>query len=148
MHVHVPLICISLKPVILLILLLFSVFASYFINDKIFLMFRAADGPENINLTRSPYQEYNDKGSDINLDCSVDSGPVPAFNWFLNGGLLSDAGSKLRLVNIQKGHSGNYICQALNSRSQRNHTSQAGTITVLTCMFNQILLTQMVLFDK
>lgn len=123
MHVHVPLICIPLKPVIFLILLLFSVFASYFINDNIFFMFLAADGPENIHLTQCPYQEYYDEGSDMNLICSVDSGPV---------GLLSDAGSKLRLVNVQKSHRGNYICQALNSRSQRNHTSQAETITVLT----------------
>lgn len=110
MHVHVPLICIPLKPVILLILLLFSVFASYFINDNIFFMFLAADGPENINLTRSPYQDYYDEGSDISFICSDDSGPVPEFNWFLNGALLSDAGPKLRLVNVQKSHSGNYIC--------------------------------------
>lgn len=132
MHVHVPLICIPLKPVIFLILLLFSVFASYFINDNIFFMFLAADGPENIHLTQCPYQEYYDEGSDMNLICSVDSGHVPEIKWFLNRGLLSAAGSKLRLVNVQKSHRGNYICQALNSRSQRNHTSQAETITVLT----------------
>lgn len=29
---------------------------------------------------------------DMNLICSVDSGPVPEFKWFLNRGLLSDAG--------------------------------------------------------
>uniref|UniRef100_A0A0F8B0J0 Carcinoembryonic antigen-related cell adhesion molecule 5 n=1 Tax=Larimichthys crocea TaxID=215358 RepID=A0A0F8B0J0_LARCR len=47
-------------------------------------------GPENINLTLSPSQEYYDEGSDVSLICSVASGPVPVFKWFLNGDLLSD----------------------------------------------------------
>uniref|UniRef100_A0A3Q1JCX3 Ig-like domain-containing protein n=1 Tax=Anabas testudineus TaxID=64144 RepID=A0A3Q1JCX3_ANATE len=65
-------------------------------------------GPENINLTPSPSEEWYDEGSDISLICSADSRPAALFYWFLNGSLLSDTGAELRLINIQMSQSGNY----------------------------------------
>ncbi|XP_039475473.1 carcinoembryonic antigen-related cell adhesion molecule 6-like isoform X4 [Oreochromis aureus] len=88
-------------------------------------------GPENINLILSPPQGYFAVGSDISLTCSVGSRPPAQFNWFLNGDQLLDTGSELRLMNVQMSHSGNYSCQAFNSKTLRSQTSQPSTITVL-----------------
>ncbi|XP_054483456.1 carcinoembryonic antigen-related cell adhesion molecule 6-like [Anoplopoma fimbria] len=82
-------------------------------------------GPENITLTISPSQE----GSDITLSCSADSKPAAQFMWLLNGDLLSDTGPELRL--IQESQSGNYSCQAFNSKTLRYEMSQPAAISVL-----------------
>uniref|UniRef100_A0A8C4DBZ0 Ig-like domain-containing protein n=1 Tax=Dicentrarchus labrax TaxID=13489 RepID=A0A8C4DBZ0_DICLA len=101
-------------------------------------------GPENINLTLSPSQEYYDEGADISLICSALSGPPALFKWFLNGDPLSDTGPELRLMNIQMSQSGNYSCQAFNNRTMRNQTSQAAAVSVLKCKLEDCLV---VLFD-
>ncbi|XP_039860659.1 carcinoembryonic antigen-related cell adhesion molecule 5-like [Simochromis diagramma] len=88
-------------------------------------------GPENINLILSPPQGYFAVGSDISLTCSVGSRPPAQFKWFLNGDQLLDTGSELRLMNVQMSHSGNYSCQAFNSKTLRSQTSQPSAITVL-----------------
>ncbi|XP_039475466.1 carcinoembryonic antigen-related cell adhesion molecule 5-like [Oreochromis aureus] len=88
-------------------------------------------GPENINLILSPSQGCFAVGSDISLTCSVGSRPPAQFNWFLNGDQLLDTGSELRLMNVQMSQSGNYSCQAFNSKTLRSQTSQPSTITVL-----------------
>ncbi|XP_039475537.1 carcinoembryonic antigen-related cell adhesion molecule 5-like [Oreochromis aureus] len=88
-------------------------------------------GPENINLILSPPQGYFAVGSDISLTCSVGSRPPAQFNWFLNGDQQSDTGSELRLMNVNMSNSGNYSCQAFNSKTLRSQTSQPSTITVL-----------------
>ncbi|XP_038568388.1 carcinoembryonic antigen-related cell adhesion molecule 5-like [Micropterus salmoides] len=71
-------------------------------------------GPENINLTLSPSQEYYDEGSDVSLICSAVSRPAALFQWFLNGDQLSETGPELRLMNIQTSHSGNYSSPVSN----------------------------------
>ncbi|XP_065327851.1 carcinoembryonic antigen-related cell adhesion molecule 6-like [Pelmatolapia mariae] len=88
-------------------------------------------GPENINLILSPSQEYFAVGSEISLNCSVGSRPPAQFKWFLNGDQLLDTGSDLRLMNVQMNQSGNYSCQAFNSKTLRSQTSQPSAITVL-----------------
>ncbi|KAM6935823.1 cell adhesion molecule CEACAM5-like isoform 1-T3 [Lycodopsis pacificus] len=93
-------------------------------------------GPDDINLTISPSQEYYEEGSDITLTCSADSRPVAHYTWFLNGTLQSDTGPELRLMNIQESESGNYSCQASNSRTMRTITSQPAAISVLTGVAN------------
>ncbi|XP_078027339.1 hemicentin-1-like [Epinephelus lanceolatus] len=100
-------------------------------------------GPENINLTISPLQEFYDEGTDITLMCSADSGPPALIHWFLNGDLLSDTGPELRLVNIQKSQSGNYSCQAFNNRTRpmRNQTSQTAAISVLKSQISNVVVT-------
>uniref|UniRef100_A0A3P9AWG8 Ig-like domain-containing protein n=1 Tax=Maylandia zebra TaxID=106582 RepID=A0A3P9AWG8_9CICH len=89
------------------------------------------DGPENMDLISSPPQGYFAVGSDISLTCSVGSRPPAHFKWFLNGDQLPDTGSELRLMDVQMSQSGNYICQAFNSRTLRYETSPPSAITVL-----------------
>ncbi|XP_073340739.1 cell adhesion molecule CEACAM5-like [Pagrus major] len=96
-------------------------------------------GPENINLTLSPSQEYYDEGSDISLICSTDSGPAAQVHWFLDGDLLPDIGPELRLVNIHMSESGNYSCQAFNDKTMRNQTSQSVAVSVLKCKLDDTL---------
>ncbi|XP_023265149.1 carcinoembryonic antigen-related cell adhesion molecule 5-like isoform X2 [Seriola lalandi dorsalis] len=93
-------------------------------------------GPENINLTKSPSQDYYVEGSDISLLCSAVSRPAALFNWFLNRVPLSDTGPELRLINIKEDQSGNYSCQAFNNKTMRNETSQPSIISVLTRVSN------------
>ncbi|XP_029927996.1 carcinoembryonic antigen-related cell adhesion molecule 5-like [Myripristis murdjan] len=88
-------------------------------------------GPENTNMTLSPSQEYHEKGSDIILSCSAVSRPPAQFQWALNGAPLSDTGPELRLNNIQMKQSGNYSCQAHNTKTLRYQTSQPSRVTVL-----------------
>uniref|UniRef100_A0A668AE93 Ig-like domain-containing protein n=1 Tax=Myripristis murdjan TaxID=586833 RepID=A0A668AE93_9TELE len=88
-------------------------------------------GPENTNMTLSPSQEYHEKGSNISLSCSAVSRPPAQFQWALNGALLSDTGPELRLNNIQMKQSGNYSCQAHNTKTLRYQTSQPSRVTVL-----------------
>uniref|UniRef100_A0A3Q4HH85 Ig-like domain-containing protein n=1 Tax=Neolamprologus brichardi TaxID=32507 RepID=A0A3Q4HH85_NEOBR len=88
-------------------------------------------GPENINLILPPPQGYFAVGSDTSLTCSVGSRPPAQFNWFLNGDQLLDTGSELRLMNVEMSQSGNYSCQAFNSKTLRSQTSEPSAITVL-----------------
>uniref|UniRef100_A0A3P9ATE9 Ig-like domain-containing protein n=1 Tax=Maylandia zebra TaxID=106582 RepID=A0A3P9ATE9_9CICH len=71
------------------------------------------------------------KTSASDLTCSVGSRPPAQFKWFLNGDQLPDIGSDLRLMNIQMNQSGNYSCQAFNSKTLRYQASQPSAITVL-----------------
>ncbi|KAI3361186.1 hypothetical protein L3Q82_013382 [Scortum barcoo] len=87
-------------------------------------------GPENVRI--SPSQEYHEEGSNISLSCSADSRPAAQFQWFLNGDLLPDTGPELILTNIQMSESGNYSCQAFNSKTLRYQTSQSAAVTVLS----------------
>ncbi|XP_035862627.1 carcinoembryonic antigen-related cell adhesion molecule 5-like [Sander lucioperca] len=96
-------------------------------------------GPEDINLTISPSQEYHVEGSDITLSCSAVSRPAALFHWFLNGDLLSDTGPELRLMNIQMSQSGNYSCQAFNSKTLRSETSQPAAVSVLARVANVLV---------
>ncbi|XP_049440133.1 carcinoembryonic antigen-related cell adhesion molecule 5-like [Epinephelus fuscoguttatus] len=93
--------------------------------------FNISYGPHNVILTISPSQEYHAEGSNIDLMCSADSKPAAQFIWLLNGSLLSDTGPELRLMNIQQSHSGNYSCQAFNSKTLRYESSPPATISVL-----------------
>ncbi|XP_054477326.1 carcinoembryonic antigen-related cell adhesion molecule 5-like, partial [Anoplopoma fimbria] len=93
-------------------------------------------GPENIILTVSPSKEIYAEGSDITLSCSVDSKPAAQFMWLLNGDLLSDTGPELRLMDIKESQSGNYSCQAFNSKTLRYEMSQPAAISVLARVAN------------
>ncbi|XP_070767912.1 hemicentin-1-like [Enoplosus armatus] len=98
-------------------------------------------GPEYINLTLSPSQEYYDEGSDVSLICLAVSRPAALFQWFLNGEQLPDTGPELRLMNIQMSHSGNYSCQAFNNRTMRNQTSQPAAVSVLKSQVSNVVIT-------
>lgn len=98
-------------------------------------MFLLTDGPETINLTISPSQEYYDEGADLTLTCSADSGPPALILWFLSGVQLSGTGAELRLTDIHMSQSGNYSCQAFNNRTLRHQTSESAAVVVVKCRF-------------
>ncbi|XP_067456289.1 carcinoembryonic antigen-related cell adhesion molecule 6-like [Thunnus thynnus] len=98
-------------------------------------------GPDNINLTKSPSQEYYDEGSDITLMCSAASSPSALFQWFLDGQLLSDTGPVFRLMNIHMSQSGNYSCQAFNNKTLNHQTSQPAAISVLKSPISNVVIT-------
>uniref|UniRef100_UPI003AB0D212 cell adhesion molecule CEACAM5 n=1 Tax=Centroberyx gerrardi TaxID=166262 RepID=UPI003AB0D212 len=98
-------------------------------------------GPENTNLKLSPSKEYYEEGSNISLSCSADSRPAALFHWALNEVLLSDTGPELRLNNIQMRQSGNYSCQAHNSKTLRYQTSQPSLVTVLGNNVSNVVVT-------
>ncbi|XP_007550323.2 carcinoembryonic antigen-related cell adhesion molecule 6-like [Poecilia formosa] len=85
-------------------------------------------GPEKTNL-RSPSQKYPE-GSNIHLSCSADSRPNASFNWFFNGNDLPHSESQRKLLNVQKNQSGNYSCQAFNSRTSKYEISQISVIYI------------------
>ncbi|XP_077383875.1 cell adhesion molecule CEACAM5-like [Festucalex cinctus] len=97
-------------------------------------------GPENMKLTSSPSQESYDEGSDVDLICSVASGPPPQFRWFRNGDRLSHAGPQLKLVNMHLHHSGNYSCQVLNDKTGRNVTSEPVAVSVKRSEISKVVI--------
>ncbi|XP_014916453.1 carcinoembryonic antigen-related cell adhesion molecule 1-like isoform X1 [Poecilia latipinna] len=100
--------------------------ASSAISDPLHLS--VSYGPENVNL-KSQSQKYPE-GSNIRLSCSADSRPNASFQWFFNGNVLPGSGSQLELLNVQKNQSGNYSCQAFNSRTSRYQTSEVSIISI------------------
>ncbi|AWO96337.1 putative carcinoembryonic antigen-related cell adhesion molecule 5-like [Scophthalmus maximus] len=98
-------------------------------------------GPENINLTMSPSQEYYDEGSDVSLTCSAISRPAAHVLWFLNGDELPGTGPELRLTDIRTSQSGNYSCRAFNYITMRNQTSQPAVLTVLKSHVSNVVVT-------
>uniref|UniRef100_A0A8D3A8X9 Ig-like domain-containing protein n=1 Tax=Scophthalmus maximus TaxID=52904 RepID=A0A8D3A8X9_SCOMX len=98
-------------------------------------------GPENVNLTMSPSQEYYDEGSDVSLTCSAISRPAAHVLWFLNGDELPGTGPELRLTDIRTSQSGNYSCRAFNNITMRNQTSQPAVLTVLKSHVSNVVVT-------
>uniref|UniRef100_A0A3B5L3Z2 Ig-like domain-containing protein n=1 Tax=Xiphophorus couchianus TaxID=32473 RepID=A0A3B5L3Z2_9TELE len=94
----------------------------------------SVNGPEKVNL--EPQSQKYTEGSNIHLSCSTDSRPNATFDWFFNGKSLSGSGSELKLTNVQKDQSGNYSCQAFNSRTSRYQTSQLLVISNCPCHVN------------
>ncbi|XP_029958850.1 carcinoembryonic antigen-related cell adhesion molecule 6-like isoform X3 [Salarias fasciatus] len=87
-------------------------------------------GPEKVKLT-PPAGTDHAVGSDITMVCSADSRPPAQFTWFLNGSQLRDIGSELKLVDVQENQSGSYSCQAFNTETLRNQTSEPAVINIL-----------------
>ncbi|XP_027869409.1 carcinoembryonic antigen-related cell adhesion molecule 5-like isoform X2 [Xiphophorus couchianus] len=87
-------------------------------------------GPDNVQIEVYPSKEHHEKGSDINLTCSADSTPSAEYQWFLNGDKLTSSGPLLRLINIQMSQSGNYSCQAFNSKTLISQTSEPSPVSV------------------
>ncbi|XP_055084052.1 hemicentin-1-like [Periophthalmus magnuspinnatus] len=97
-------------------------------------------GPENLNFTTFPSQEYIAKGSDLVLNCIADSKPSAEINWFLNGNLLSYTGPQCTVQNIQMNDSGSYSCQAFNRKTLRYAASTVLPIIVLEPVSNALLI--------
>uniref|UniRef100_A0A8C6WHJ8 Ig-like domain-containing protein n=1 Tax=Neogobius melanostomus TaxID=47308 RepID=A0A8C6WHJ8_9GOBI len=84
---------------------------------------------EDVTLTISPSAEYYGEGSVVSFSCSADSRPEAQFRWFINGDMLSSTEAQINLVMEQ---SGNYSCQAFNSKTLRYTTSPSAEIFVLS----------------
>ncbi|KAM9797854.1 cell adhesion molecule CEACAM6-like [Neosynchiropus ocellatus] len=87
-------------------------------------------GPDDVDLQVSPSQEYFEEGSNISLSCSSSSSPHARLHWFVNNTLLANTGPELLLTAATEAQSGNYSCQAFNSKTLRYRTSSAA-VTVL-----------------
>ncbi|XP_032413172.1 carcinoembryonic antigen-related cell adhesion molecule 5-like [Xiphophorus hellerii] len=111
--------------------------ASSIISNQLYiLLFLHSDGPDNVQIEVYPSQEHHEKGSDINLTCSADSSPSAEYQWFLNGDKLTSSGPLLRLMNIQMSQSGNYSCQAVNSKTLQYQISEPSSVSVHERVFN------------
>uniref|UniRef100_A0A8C6SJM4 Ig-like domain-containing protein n=1 Tax=Neogobius melanostomus TaxID=47308 RepID=A0A8C6SJM4_9GOBI len=88
---------------------------------------------EDVTLTISPSAEYYGEGSVVSFSCSADSRPEAQFRWFINGDMLSSTEAQINLVMEQ---SGNYSCQAFNSKTLRYTTSPSAEIFVLKIITN------------
>ncbi|XP_055019414.1 uncharacterized protein LOC129411739 [Boleophthalmus pectinirostris] len=88
-------------------------------------------GPDDVILRSSPLLDYYEEGSDVSLSCSADSRPAAHFKWLFNGELLSFTGAQIQVKNMQTIHSGDYSCQAFNSKTLKYTTSQPVRISVL-----------------
>ncbi|XP_015254108.1 PREDICTED: carcinoembryonic antigen-related cell adhesion molecule 5-like [Cyprinodon variegatus] len=96
----------------------------------------SSDGPDSVRSEVNPSGEHHKTGSDIILTCSADSRPSAEYQWFLNGGALTTTGPELRLMNIQMSQSGNYSCQAFNSKTMRYQRSLPSAVYVHDPVFN------------
>uniref|UniRef100_A0A8C6SS62 Ig-like domain-containing protein n=1 Tax=Neogobius melanostomus TaxID=47308 RepID=A0A8C6SS62_9GOBI len=72
---------------------------------------------------------YGPESSVVSFSCSADSRPEAQFRWFINGDMLSSTEAQINLVMEQ---SGNYSCQAFNSKTLRYTTSPSAEIFVLS----------------
>ncbi|XP_042346407.1 carcinoembryonic antigen-related cell adhesion molecule 5-like [Plectropomus leopardus] len=98
--------------------------------------FNVSYGPENLHLEISPLLEHYKEGSNVTLTCLAVSRPPAQFTLLLNGGLQSDTGPQFNLTTIQESQSGNYSCQAFNSKTLRYESSSPAVISVLIPVSN------------
>lgn len=78
-----------------------------------------------------PTNEYYETGSNITLNCSTVSAPPALVSWFKDEVRLSETGPLLKLNKVQEDQSGNYSCQAFNSKTLRYDTSQTLALNIL-----------------
>uniref|UniRef100_A0AAV2MAL7 Ig-like domain-containing protein n=1 Tax=Knipowitschia caucasica TaxID=637954 RepID=A0AAV2MAL7_KNICA len=90
-----------------------------------------SNGPDAATVKTFPLLHHYEEGSDVSLSCSADSRPVAQIKWFFNGEMLSSTEAQLPLMNIQMSQSGNYSCQAFNSKTLRYSTSEPALVSVL-----------------
>ncbi|XP_072571992.1 cell adhesion molecule CEACAM8-like [Paramormyrops kingsleyae] len=88
-------------------------------------------GPDTVAVTVSPPGPIFTSGTSLTLSCSAESRPPAQFQWALNDTLLNEMGDQLLLTNIKESQSGNYVCWAHNTITQRYHSSERSVITVL-----------------
>ncbi|XP_033837354.1 carcinoembryonic antigen-related cell adhesion molecule 5-like isoform X2 [Periophthalmus magnuspinnatus] len=93
-------------------------------------------GPDGAILRTPPLLDYYEEGLDMTLSCLGDSRPAAQFKWLLNGELLSFTGAQIQMTNMVTSQSGNYSCQAFNSKTLRYKTSQPASISVLRRITN------------
>ncbi|XP_077577887.1 hemicentin-1-like isoform X2 [Stigmatopora nigra] len=97
-------------------------------------------GPENIKLTKTPFQEHHYEGSDVDLLCSASSVPLPQYHWFRDGIQLTHTGPALQLKRIQYNQRGNYSCRAFNDKTQANLTSETLAVSVISLEISNVVI--------
>ncbi|KAM7008666.1 vascular cell adhesion protein 1-like [Tautogolabrus adspersus] len=78
--------------------------------------------PKLPSVSASPSVEIME-GSSVTLTCSSDANPVATYTWYKKDELASIASGQIFTIkDIKSENSGNYYCQAHNSRGLRNST--------------------------
>ncbi|KAK2809339.1 hypothetical protein Q5P01_000560 [Channa striata] len=71
------------------------------------------------------------EGSSVTLTCSSDSNPAAHYTWYKeNEDAPKASGQIFTIINIRSEHSGNYYCEAQNTRGRQNSTLQLTVVAV------------------
>ncbi|KAK2808908.1 hypothetical protein Q5P01_000609 [Channa striata] len=80
--------------------------------------------PKVPSVSVSPSAEIVE-GSSVTLSCSSDSNPAANYTWYKeNEDSPKASGQIFTIINIRPEHSGNYYCEAQNTRGRQNSTLQ------------------------
>ncbi|XP_022620141.1 B-cell receptor CD22-like [Seriola dumerili] len=78
--------------------------------------------PKLLSVSVSPSGEIVE-GSSVNLTCSSDANPAANYTWYKeNEDSPKASGQIFTITDLRPEHSGNYYCEAQNTRGRRNST--------------------------
>ncbi|XP_071360048.1 sialoadhesin-like isoform X2 [Trachinotus anak] len=85
--------------------------------------------PKLLSVSVSPSGEIVE-GSSVNLTCSSDANPAANYTWYKeNEDSPKASGQIFTITELRPGHSGNYYCEAQNTRGRRNSTLNLTVVT-------------------
>ena len=85
-------------------------------------MFPPPDAPELPSVSVSPSAEIVE-GSSVNLTCSSDANPAANYTWYKEDEDSAKAsGHVFTITDLRPEHSGNYSCEAQNTRGHHKST--------------------------
>uniref|UniRef100_A0A3B4UKA6 Ig-like domain-containing protein n=1 Tax=Seriola dumerili TaxID=41447 RepID=A0A3B4UKA6_SERDU len=80
------------------------------------------NAPKLLSVSVSPSGEIVE-GSSVNLTCSSDANPAANYTWYKeNEDSPKASGQIFTITDLRPEHSGNYYCEAQNTRGRRNST--------------------------
>ncbi|XP_056227096.1 B-cell receptor CD22-like [Seriola aureovittata] len=102
--------------------------------------------PKLLSVSVSPSGEIVE-GSSVNLTCSSDANPAANYTWYKeNEDSPKASGQIFTITDLRPEHSGNYYCEAQNTRGRRNSTLNLTVVAGKSVlMINIIRLTLVVL---
>uniref|UniRef100_A0A3B4X5Z7 Ig-like domain-containing protein n=1 Tax=Seriola lalandi dorsalis TaxID=1841481 RepID=A0A3B4X5Z7_SERLL len=81
-----------------------------------------SDAPKLLSVSVSPSGEIVE-GSSVNLSCSSDANPAANYTWYKqNEDSPKASGQIFTITDLRPEHSGNYYCEAQNTRGRRSST--------------------------
>ena len=83
----------------------------------------SSDAPKLPSVSVSPSGEIME-GSSVTLTCSSDANPAANYTWYKEDEDSPKASGQIFTIsNVTAEHSGNYYCEAQNTRGRQNSTS-------------------------